>query len=497
MCDSLEEGGRRCPGCNGAERSAYRKAFSAAQSAPEGGIGGGGATLTDVVPFLSDAWDRERVSAVCGDLTDALHVPRGYTDDDTLFTREQFDADYDRQHEYYLSMPETTDDARAAVEAEREGAWERYQVHARLERIAPTREGVVRVVGDAVAAEAERRAGVDLTQLQERQHGYEEAVKRELEESRRAAENAELLAGSSDTGWEAREAEEAYQAVNGKAADIATWRMAARRRAETKAAHEATEDYRVMVSAQERLAAAEENFRRGVDEQTEGELARLAQSYREVLTELRPMGGEGKFHELSEAEMVPHMGAVMADFPTDWVEQNNRTSPGLLVRETLGRAHYKASGEPIPGHPLGERASVLLVSEDHPDGPDARANPYHRVGVHEMAHRFQHIVPGVTELEREFLRRRTTDPATGRREALVDLGAGMAGERARPDAFVSAYIGKEYRDSNATEVMSMGMESLFTGTHGGLVGAGRYAADADMRAFVLGVLATAGRSAAR
>ena len=141
--------------------------------------------------------------------------------------------------------------------------------------------------------------------------------------------------------------------------------------------------------------------------------------------------------------------------------------------------------------------SVLLVSDDHPDGPDARANPYHRVGVHEMAHRFQHVIPGVTELEHEFLRRRTTDPATGRREALVDLGVGMAGERARPDAFASAYIGKEYSDSNATEVMSMGMESLFTGTHGGLVGAGRYAADTDMRAFVLGVLATAGRSAAR
>jgi len=111
----------------------------------------------------------------------------------------------------------------------------------------------------------------------------------------------------------------------------------------------------------------------------------------------------------------------------------------------------------------------------------------------------EEVVPGVKDLERAFLVRRTTRE-DGTREEPVALYGGRADENggqemARPDSFVDAYIGKDYgvRGGDATEVLSMGTESLFAGTHGGLVGAGNYEADEDMRAFVLGMYASVGR----
>ena len=64
------------------------------------------------------------------------------------------------------------------------------------------------------------------------------------------------------------------------------------------------------------------------------------------------------------------------------------------------------------------------------------------------------------------------------------------------DSFADAYMGKRYYRSNGEEnmrhyeVLSTGVEAIFHGEYGGLVGVGRVAADTDMRAFALGVLAT-------
>lgn len=68
-------------------------------------------------------------------------------------------------------------------------------------------------------------------------------------------------------------------------------------------------------------------------------------------------------------------------------------------------------------------------------------------------------------------------------------GAEMfSGERRRPDSFINHYMGKIY-DHPATEIMSMGMEAVFTRTQGGLPGVGNSVSDPEMRNFVLGILA--------
>lgn len=143
----------------------------------------------------------------------------------------------------------------------------------------------------------------------------------------------------------------------------------------------------------------------------------------------------------------------------------------------------------VGGHPeITVSPSPLRVAD---------RSPHFRCATHELAHRFEWTVPGITRLEESWLERRTTDPATGEREPLSLIypnGRGRMGmERGRRDAFVSHYMGKEYQGRGSREVLSMGMESLFAGSHGGLVGAAGYEADHDMRAFVLGVLATVGR----
>ncbi|GAA2030952.1 hypothetical protein GCM10009720_09020 [Yaniella flava] len=129
--------------------------------------------------------------------------------------------------------------------------------------------------------------------------------------------------------------------------------------------------------------------------------------------------------------------------------------------------------------------------------PAQRGDSSHGVAfsttAHEMSHRFEKVVPGIGDMEEAFLKRRTTHE-NGQREDLIDLypGNGVR-EVARPDNFVTSYIGKEYGRKNAHEVLSVGVEAVFSGKYGGLVGAGRYEADTDHRAFVLGAMATIGQ----
>lgn len=124
---------------------------------------------------------------------------------------------------------------------------------------------------------------------------------------------------------------------------------------------------------------------------------------------------------------------------------------------------------------------------------DATTQVSFSTSAHEMSHRFEKVVPGIGDMEEAFLKRRTTHE-NGQREDLIDLYPGnRVREVARPDNFVTSYIGKEYGRKNSHEVLSVGVEAVFSGKYGGLVGAGRYEADTDHRAFVLGAMATIGQ----
>lgn len=110
------------------------------------------------------------------------------------------------------------------------------------------------------------------------------------------------------------------------------------------------------------------------------------------------------------------------------------------------RAHYKQANK-VGSMLLGKDEDVETV-------------------VHEAGHWIEHLFPAVHDAAVAFLRRRTTLP-DGTREAPRPLRylTGTRGykntETARPDKFDDPYVGKMYRGEIATEVVSMGIQSLW------------------------------------
>lgn len=139
--------------------------------------------------------------------------------------------------------------------------------------------------------------------------------------------------------------------------------------------------------------------------------------------------------------------------------------------------------------------------------------PEFPTAVHELSHRFEGVQRSVGRLESDFLRRRTVDPQTLEREERTRLYPRARNPRMRMEAgyrdkLAAHYMGKtyptmvwgtqEHDESEHYELVSCGNEALFGGRFGGLVGAHgdgeTYHADQDMRAFILGTMACAGRS---
>lgn len=271
-----------------------------------------------------------------------------------------------------------------------------------------------------------------------------------------------------------------------------------------------------------------------------------AEAARQVLAELRSLGDPDGVHGFHESSQRPAMAAVRTAFdsyPTDWVARSAAADPPLFARHSRGRAHYAhkrskavtetAKAEPqkrtvrartpeelaerLADYKVGEKTDVwargrfakrkvLAVTVDEDDlsftveiegGRVTTARTYtsaselttdksERVTIHEVAHRMEHTNPDVLSLESAFYRRRVTGD-DGEIEPTTSY-MGSRRERVRSDGFVDPYVGKDY-DGRAYEVLSVGMEAVFAGSMGGLIGVDHRAADPDHRAFVLGLLA--------
>lgn len=116
--------------------------------------------------------------------------------------------------------------------------------------------------------------------------------------------------------------------------------------------------------------------------------------------------------------------------------------------------------------------------------------------VHELGHRFQYSVSSLTTWTMPSWSGGSRFPGRAFRErpngrpwspATASPGRSCAALTTSP---TNRYMGKEY--GNVTEIITMGMESLFTGTNGGLIVVGHSDADREFRDFILGAVATAG-----
>lgn len=179
--------------------------------------------------------------------------------------------------------------------------------------------------------------------------------------------------------------------------------------------------------------------------------------------------------------------------PRGWTEAFETNRDGEQIRVFRQPQYYMSTSD---------ISAELTIDKDKP-ASQWQDTPGLGTAIHEFAHRCEHVNPAIGRLEQAFLERRTTD-ADGNREPLQNI-YGSSREKSRFDSFADKYMGKEYGTDQVTinvdgekkrvaaihrEVLSTGMESLFAGAFGSLAGINGKTSDADMRSFVLGVLAT-------
>lgn len=196
----------------------------------------------------------------------------------------------------------------------------------------------------------------------------------------------------------------------------------------------------------------------------------LAQVVKRTLSQIRPVGAQGKAHKYStgsNAKMKEMIDTATELLPSDWVDNSINNQFQIWAMKTQRGFYQHGKRRVIKGVPtyVGNlRARV--------GSPTAEATV-----LHEFGHRIEYTTPGVTDLEQEFYRRRTKG------ESLKWMGSGYKkSERTRRDDFTDEYMGKDY-GRDAWEILSMGLEGVFYGNFE------LYEKDQDYFDFILGLLA--------
>lgn len=235
---------------------------------------------------------------------------------------------------------------------------------------------------------------------------------------------------------------------------------------------------------------------------------------REILAEVRPMGGVrhsdaralkdgdrdlGRIRatmasggEIGEARADWREQLTQAEemFPEDWLHLSNQ-DPLLLV--TSRRAfHWDPQGKRSVETYLAMSTSLRPDPKDEIRGSYDGAFPTeaYEITTHELGHRMEVKVPGLTALEFAWLRGKATDER-GRLEPRQDIYAGVVGEVGYRDKLPDRYTGKSYErgpnDADPAdrpwEVFQVGLQDVYGRTKHKF---GRE----DLSEFVLGVLAT-------
>jgi hypothetical protein len=159
----------------------------------------------------------------------------------------------------------------------------------------------------------------------------------------------------------------------------------------------------------------------------------------------------------SSLEVKATVEEIREYLPRAWVEASGASE---MLAKTGKRGYYMQA--------WGSKGATINLSGTGVEGR-------RRVAFHEMGHRFEDRYPGIIKLEKQFYDRRTAG------ESLKWLGPGYkTSEVTRKDNFLSPYMGKEYADGYH-ELLSMGLESLYTGSYD-------LAKDPDFYDFILGLV---------
>lgn len=210
----------------------------------------------------------------------------------------------------------------------------------------------------------------------------------------------------------------------------------------------------------------------------------------EVMKKLRDIGNSELFNADSDSsDLKSGYSQVSSFFPDDWVEKANGERVKLETNDETG-----VDGQYLAGRAIQVNAMYLAGSQMPDDGDESTVylRDYSRqvlrsTFLHETTHHMEYVtrtngVP-LSEVERSFLKRRTTH--AGRREEPVK-GDILRGMTVYADSFSSAYTGRDYSKGDMYEVLTTGAESVFMGKNGGLMGLLNSRPDPDHKHFVIG-----------
>lgn len=510
MCRTIHDGARRCPSCNPERRSSRDRARYAAKREAAGDRS---PSSQDVLPEYVPPPQEVLSPAQIGTRIDQVRSL-------------MLDGDRDAHHEL--------------------AAWAGSPLHA------------ISRVGASIANDAEHDAGVTATEVAASLHERETYVREQL------ARIHDLLA---DEVLQVREASREVAVLQARQyvmkqfpddfhpdsnLDVELERAQLRR---VEAQHRLAEagrphDLETLQDQHNRLIQAE-------DDQTQGELALLAISYRESLQQHVDLGAGGlPWHPDSDPHAVRSLEGASRCFPASWLAAaadgyrvrarmgegrgsyvDARVTPKFLRTITLPPGVTPADtgltlfvDDPAASTPSAtvwyevemefheQPDGKLTVSAERPEGTDWIAHgpieggylwrrpattllappEIHtldggqdfRASVHELAHRFESLVPQLGVAQEAFVKGRTMLAAGGQQDPVPMYPGQQPLELVRPDRFTTAYIGRDYGDGAHHEVLSTGVEALFGGRFGGLVAGRDQGPDLDHRGFVLGLLAS-------
>lgn len=179
---------------------------------------------------------------------------------------------------------------------------------------------------------------------------------------------------------------------------------------------------------------------------------------KEIFSNFREMGGvipKEIWGKGTSKIVKAQLEDAFSYYPKDWGEIPKKCNRQLYVRK-VDRGYFAVGAV--------KRSRYDITLENYKDGFLTIATNGERITTpfHEIGHMVEWFNKDVVRLEKEWVEKRTQGEEEIKLSKLFPFSGYSPKEVTKKDKFISPYIGKTYRD--ATEVLSMGLESLFTGT---------------------------------
>ena len=205
------------------------------------------------------------------------------------------------------------------------------------------------------------------------------------------------------------------------------------------------------------------------------------------LSTVRELGSdkalEKRVFSTKKSPALQLMHEALSSLPTDWIKASADKGTVSVRCSTNQRGRYRYSMNAHTGEV--DNNGEIIVDKDV------------ATNIHEFTHRIEHSCQDVKDMEKAFFEDRTKGEQAVSLRKLTGLNYGPY-EFAKKDNFIEPYMGKDYAEKYkyvgskmpkggvSYEISSMGLEYLFTKPE-------KMLKDKDMSAFLLGLLAVAGK----